>query len=82
MGVIYIILQYADDVTMIVAHEDPEILTLAANKAAEDVEENLTGMGLKLSRPKSHNTVISPGNMVGGVFRRSQCDTNASAARI
>ena len=77
-----LILQYADDVTLLVEYENPTVLTRAANKTAENMEKNLSTMGLDLSRPESFNMVVSPGGMVGGIFRRSQCDTPATAEQI
>ena len=63
--VMSLILQYADDVTLPVAHEDPRIFTAAANMAAGGVGKDLIRLGLNLSWPKSYNLVVSAGGVVG-----------------
>ena len=66
------ILIYADDVTYLVAHEDPQVAALAAQQCAKDIQEILKDhLGLHLSQGKSFNIVLSPGDFIHGLFRRA-----------
>ena len=62
---------YADDVEYVLTHRDPEALVRIAGTCAGLVEKDLGDLGLQLGPPKCNNMVLSPGAMVGGVFRRA-----------
>ena len=61
---------FADDITIVLAHANSEVLVDAAVRIADFLEERLAKLGLILARPKCCNLVVSPGRMIGQVFRR------------
>ena len=64
-------LVYADDITLLLASEDPEKLLQANTANAKGISLSLAGNHLRLCLPKSFNFVISPGLVTGPFFRRS-----------
>ena len=66
------ILIYADGITFLAVHENPETLVQAARKCAGAIKEVLQKhLGLEPSQGKSFNLVSSPGNLPAGLFRRT-----------
>ena len=61
---------YADDIAFLVSHADPEILARAARRCAEEITRILRTLGLVLQQEKSFNLVVSPGDLIHGIFRR------------
>ena len=67
----YLCLVYADDVAILFAHKDADVLVSLATEQADRVRKALRRLGLWLGEPKCNNLVISPGAIVGEtVFRR------------
>ena len=66
-----ICLIYADDVTFAYAHERPGRLVELANGGDRQAREAMTELSLQLELERRNNMVLSPGEMIGGVFRRN-----------
>ena len=69
---------FADDVAFAVAHQDPEVLVGGATSIAQTLEGHLDSLGLALSSPKSFNVVVSPGSILGSLFRRGGTATRST----
>ena len=68
-GIEVVILLFADDITRLLPHAAPSCPVRAASKRARDVDRILKERhGLSLQWRKSPNVVVSPGNLVGGIF--------------
>ena len=61
---------YVDDIATILSHGDPVYLARAGTRNAQLIQQVLDELGLKLSVPKSYNFVVSPGLVLGSLFRR------------
>ena len=60
----------ADDITLVLAHRKPEVLTAAAVRFATFPDGKLKQLGLTQGSPKCRNLAISPGRILGYVFRQ------------
>ena len=63
---------YADDEVILLSHEDPHVLVRAAIMEAGADAQALSDLHLSSNAGKSQSMVFSPGNFVGGPFRRTE----------
>ena len=61
---------FADYITIVLAHPDPKVLTLAANVLADFPERRLRSRRRTLARPECRNLAVAPGRIIGQAFRR------------
>ena len=61
---------YADDIARLLPHPEAERLVAAATRNAQLIKQVLEELGLILRQPKSYNFIMSPGLILGSVFRR------------
>ena len=62
---------YADDVAILIAHNDAEVVAKAANIMKVYIDTSLAALKLALSIPKCYNMLLSPREIVGVHYRRN-----------
>ena len=67
---VVLVLLFADDIAFALARGNAYALIRAATIMAGVCYGRLRALGLILGEPKSKNMVVSPGNLIGGGFRR------------
>ena len=70
-GIYYKFCIYADDVAVIIAHAEADILTSATGICHIEIEKALNRLDFGLSKPKCNNMIAAPGEVVGGYYRRN-----------